>query len=424
VTDLMTVSARSRWNRLLATWAATTTWALVGCLICLAVVYGVTARQASWGGPLWWPALVAAASLVVFSAIGFAAGTLLPYRLTAPLVGVASLFVLALSTQLITGGQSSWQISPIVAGPWESGPNAGAATFYPYAADLSIAQLMFLAGLVLAVLGALALPASGRRVQAAAAVVAVAGVLTAGTAVRLAGTGTLGENGMLAIPALHDAASDRQTRYTPVCSRTTVPICLNPAYAVYLPAVTAALAPVLSEIAGLPGAPIRVTQAPGTYQQGPGNSVLVRLADPHRGGDVYRMLLPDQLAGPPLTTGQLASQIRATTGTEIIASLVDDGPGASAAQQAVAAALATAARLPNDPLVAATGPSVPGGRFVHGHCDDRSAACGVFRASQESTSVSLASRRFAALPLGARRAWLTAYLTALRAGRITLGQLP
>lgn len=424
VTDLMTVSARPRWNRLLATWAATTTWALAGYLICLAVVYGVTAREASWGGPLWWPAVIAAASVVAYSAIGFAAGTLLPYRLTAPLVGVASFFVLALSTQLITGGQSYWQISPIVAGPWETSPDLGAATFFPYAPDLSMAQLMFLAGLALAVLGALALPASGRRVRAAAALVAVAGVLAAGTAVRLAGTGTLGDDGMLAIPALHDAAGDKPIRYTPVCSRTAIPVCLNPAYAGDLPAVTAALAPMLSEIAGLPGAPVRVSQAPATYQQGPGNSVMVRLAGPRRSGHVYRVLLPDQLSGPSLTTGQLASQVRATTGTEIIASLVDDGPGASKAQQAVAAALATTARLPSGPLLAAAGPAVPRGRFVHGRCDDRRAACGVARTPQDSTAVSVASRRFAALPLRARRAWLTAHLTALRAGRIALGQLP
>jgi hypothetical protein len=422
LTDLMTVSARPRWNRLLATWAATTAWALAGYLICLAVVYGVTQHQASWGGPLWWPAAVTAASVVASSAIGFAAGILLPYRLTAPLVGVASFFVLALSTQLITGGQSYWQVSPIVAGSWESGSNAGAATFFPYAADLSIAQLMFLAGIALAVLGALALPESGHRVQAVAAVVGAAGLLAAGTAVKLVGTGTLGENGMLAIPALHDAVSDRPIRYTPVCSRTAIPVCLNPAYAGYLTAVTASLAPVVSEIAGLPGAPIRVSQAPAVYQQGPGNSVVVRLAGPERSDGLYRMLLPDQLAGPPLTLPQLASQVRATAGAEIIASFSDDGPGASQAQQAVAAALTMDARLPVGALLAYTGPPVPRGRFLR--CHERSAACAVIGTPHESASVTVASRRFAALPAGRRRTWLTGHLAALRAGRITLRQVP
>jgi hypothetical protein len=424
VTDLVTSSARPRWARLLATWAATTTWALAGYLIWLAVVYGVTAYQASWGGPLWWPAIVAAASVVAYSAIGFAAGSLMPSRFTAPLVGVASFFVLALSTELITGGQSYWQISPIVAGPWEFQQDAGAATFFPYAPDLSIAQLMFLVGLAVAVLGALALAGSGRRVRAAAAVVAAAGLLAAGTAVRLAGTGRLDEHGMIAIPALHDAASDRPTRFTPICSRAAVPVCLNPAYAGYLPAVTAALTPVLSEIAGLPGAPVRVSQAAATYQQGPGNSIAVQLAGQRVSGGVHRMLLPDQLNGPPLTAGQLASQVRRTTGSEIIASLVGDGPGASGAQQAVAVALAMDARLPASALLVSTVLLVPHGRFVHGRCDDRRAACGVIRTPDMSKTAVAASRRFAALPSTTRRAWLVSHLTELRAGRVTLGQLP
>ena len=35
-----------------------------------------------------------------------------------------------------------------------------------------------------------------------------------------------------------------------------------------------------------------------------------------------------------------------------------------------------------------------------------------------------AAQRFAALPAAARHAWLAAHLTALRAGRITLRELP
>ena len=64
VTDLVSVTARPGWARQLATWAATAGWAIVGYLGCLAAVYGVTAHQAHWGGPLWWPAAVAAATLL------------------------------------------------------------------------------------------------------------------------------------------------------------------------------------------------------------------------------------------------------------------------------------------------------------------------------------------------------------------------
>src|SRR5215831_6946377 len=105
-TDLVTITARPRWARQLATWAATTCWALVGYLGCVAALYGVTAQQAAWGGPLWWPVAVVAASLLAVSALGFAAGTLVPSRFIAPVAAVAAFFALALSTELIRGTQS------------------------------------------------------------------------------------------------------------------------------------------------------------------------------------------------------------------------------------------------------------------------------------------------------------------------------
>ena len=156
--ELTSITARPRWARLLPTWAATTCWALVGYLACLAVLYGMTARQASWGGPLWWPAAVVAASLPAFSALGFIAGALLPSRFTAPLAAIAAFFVLALSTELIVGSQSYWQVSPVVAAPWDIGSNASMATFYPYVPDLAMVQVMFPAGLTVTLLAALALP--------------------------------------------------------------------------------------------------------------------------------------------------------------------------------------------------------------------------------------------------------------------------
>ncbi len=411
--DLVAIAARPRWARLLAAWAATTCWAMVGYLGCVAVLYGVTARQAAWGGPLWWPAVVAAASLPALSALGFAAGALVPSRFTAPLAAVGAFFVLALSTELIHGSHSYWQISPLVSGPWDIGPDAGMATFYPYLADLPIAQVMFLAGVTVAVLGALALPAGrgGRWLRRPAAVIAAAGLLAAGTAVALAGTGKLDAHGMIAIPALHDAASDRPVRYTPVCSQTRIPVCLNPAYAGYLPATVAALAPVLAEVAGLPGAPARISQAAATYRQGPGNSVGVGLAGPPTVGrpPVLRLLLLDQLPGPAMTTGALAAALRSSAGPAIVAGVVGGGPGASPAQQAVTAALMMAAGLPAHGPPRGIPPGIePGTPLV----------------LAPGSPASAAARRFAALPASARHTWLVRHLAALRAGRVTLAQLP
>jgi hypothetical protein len=287
---------------------------------------------------------------------------------------------------------------------------------------------MFLAGVTVAVLGAVAVPAGGRRglsvAGAVAGAVAAAGVVAAVTAVVLAGTGTLDRDGMIAIPALHDAASDRPITFTPVCSHTAIPVCLNPAYAGYLPAAAATLRPVLAEIVGLPGAPIRISQAAASYLQGPGNLVTVGLTGPQVRDGEYRMLLPDQLNGPSLTIAQLAEQVRITIGPAIVSSFVSGGQGASEAQQAVAAALSTDAGLPA--ATVSLGPPLPRGRTVHTRCDGGTASCstgGVGRPKQASP-VYAAARRFGALPLAARRAWLAQHLTALRAGQITLAELP
>ena len=423
-TDLVHITARPRPARLLATWAATTCWALVGYLACVAAVYGVTARQATGGGPLWWPVLVAAATLPALTALGFAAGTLVPGRFTAPLVALAAFFVLALSTQLIHGSQSYWQISPVVTGPWDTPPDPEVGTFFAYVPDLPIAQVMFLTGLTAAVLGALALPTGSglRSVRRSAVAITTAGLLAAGTAVALAGTGRLDAHGMITIPALHDAASDRPLRYTPVCSRTAIPICLNPAYASYLPATEAALAPVLDQVAGLPGAPARISQAAGTYQQGPGNSVGIGMAGSgiSEAPPVFHMLLPVQLLGPVLITPELASQLRSTTGPSIVASVTGDGRSASEAQHAVTTALLMAAGVvpshlppPAAPTASHSGP--PPGAGAGGE---------QYVGAAPGSPAYAAARRFAALPAAVRRAWLTRHLAVLRAGRIGLGQLP
>ncbi|MGH3121949.1 MAG: hypothetical protein ACRDND_13115, partial [Streptosporangiaceae bacterium] len=268
VTDIVSITPRARWARLLPTWAATTIWALVAYLGCVAVLYGTTAGQASGGGPLWWPVAVAAATLPAFTALGFAAGVFAPSRFTAPITAIAAFFILVLSTELIIGSHSYWQITPIVAYAWDLGADPGVATFYPFLPDLPIAQVMFLGGFTVTLLGALVLTSLGARaVRAAAAGLTVAGLAAAVTAVMLAGTGTMDAHGMIRIPALHDAANDQPVQFTPVCSRTAIPVCLNPAYSSYLAATAATLGPLLDQLAGLPGAPVRILQEAAAYKQ-------------------------------------------------------------------------------------------------------------------------------------------------------------
>ena len=204
---------------------------------------------------------------------------------------------------------------------------------------------------------------------------------------------------MIAIPALHDAASDRPARFTPVCSHTTIPVCLNPAYASYLPVTVTALAPLLSEVAGLPGAPARISQAAAVYRQGTGNSVSIGLAGPAISGrpPVFRLLLPVQLAGPALTTSQLAAEIRSSAGLGIVSSIVGAGRHPSPAQQAVVAVLARVSGLPQ--------PTSPPRSTTSGS-RRRAAPSPPAPEPAPGSPAYAAAQRFAALAPPARRAWL------------------
>ncbi len=407
VTDLLGGTARPRWSRQLAVWAATTAWAEAACLGCIAVVYVMTARQATWGGPLWWPAAVSAAGVPALTAIGFAAGAWVPGRFVTPLVTMAAFFGLGFGTQAASGDHSYWQISPLTVGAADIGTAPGMATFYPYLPDLSIAQVMFTAGLTVAVLGGLGLSAAGngRRLRQLAAVITVAGLGAVGTSVTLAGTGRLDAHGMIVIPALHDAASDQPVRSTR-CSRTAIPVCVHPAYAAFLPAVTAAVGPELTELAGLPGAPARISQVPEVYRQGPGNSVDVGAERTGPATFVLPVWGPGQPGvGRPEFMGQLVQ----TLGLKLISDVILGGSGRTAdpkPSQAELAVIGGSVRFPPS-----TGPrdlAPLAGRLL----------------PVPGSAADLAARRFAKLTPAAKHDWLAHHLAALRAGRISLAQLP
>ena len=406
IADLLGATARPRWSRQLAAWAATTAWAELGCVACVAAVYVITARQASWGGPLWWPAAVSAAGAATLTAVGFAAGALFPGRFVTPLVIVVVFFGLAFGTQAASGDHSYWQISPLTAGAFDIGAAPGVATFYPYLPDLSIAQLMFTAGLTAAALGGLGLSTAGNgpRLRWLAAVITAVGLGAAATSVTLAGTGRLDPHGMIVIPALHDAAGDQPVRYVPRCSRTVIPVCVHPAYAAFLPDVAAAVGPELTELAGLPGAPTRISEIPQAYRQGPGNSVVT---DAGRHGP-SEFVLPVWAAGQPgLSSAYFTGQLTQTLGLQVMSNVILGSSDRSAnPSQAELAVIAGSVQF---------GPSV-GPRDLaplFGHL-----------LPAPGSPADLAARRFAALTPAAKHDWLAHHLTALRAGQISLAQLP
>jgi len=392
-TDLVTVTPVPRWAGRLAAWAATICWIEAAFGACVGVMYWADARQVAWGGPPLWPVAAAAAAVAAFAALGFALGTLLPSRFTAPLAAFGAFIALVLSSHAGFDPHSTSyaQILPVNG---QGLIKFDTGVFYPFQPDVSIARLIFCGGLILTALGALGLPpgSGGRTLRRVAAAVTVAGLAAVATAVGLAGTARLEAHGIV-IPALHDAASDRPIPYTPVCTSAAIPVCVHPAYRQYLPAVTEALSPVLAEVSGLPGAPARVTQVPSSYLEPQGAASIT--------GSPPVLRLPIGDLGLPLPATDDAifeQQVRLAA----VHAFVGAGGGlGSPAQQAVQAALLTRAGVPLSAQVGLT----------------------IF-SQTPAAPVRAAAERLAALSPAARHAWLAAHLAALRAGHIALEQLP
>lgn len=390
-TELVATTPRSRWTSLLTTWAATTLWALLTYLACIAVLYGVTAEQVTWGSPPLWPVAVGAAAVVAFCALGFGAGAVLSGWFTAPLAAVVTFLLLAVGQVALHRNSTYAQLSLIsLQRYWP--PDSG--NFYHYFPDLAIDQIMLLGGLAVAALAGLGLPRSsgGAWLRRTAAVLMLAGLAAAGNACYLAGTAQVTTEGVV-IPDLHDAANDQPIRYTPVCDRSAaIPVCLQPAYRGYLPDLTTALEPILSQVAELPGAPASVVQS-AAYVSGPLGS-----KGPQPGSSASRLDIPlGSYQREQLSTSELISQLQVNAAMDIVVTLIEpqEGNVPGLAQQAVAAAIFTRAGVTQFP-----------------------------EAPQPGTAAYNAAQRFAALPAVTRHQWLATHLTALRSGRLTLAELP
>jgi hypothetical protein len=406
--DLVTATVRPRWAAQLATWAATAIWAVAAYLVFVGVMFAMYAHQGVAGTPPWWWVAVGATAVTAFSAAGFAVGVYWPSRFAAPVAAFGGFLALAMSQQTGFKGTSGWAlILPTNSnGNFDGNAQSDSGIFYPWLPDLPIARIMFLAGIAVAALALTGLPAraGGRWLRLTAAVLTLAGVASAGTAVGLASTARLSVHGLV-IPALHDAANDAPITYTPACGRAAaVSVCLNPAYRRWLPEVTAALAPVLTEVAGLPGAPVRATQVAAAYPSGaagPPQAITLAGHPP-----VLRMSLDMFTMPTPCGACTPAKQMRLLFAHAFVAA--GNGAG-SPAQQAVQAALLQGAGIPfvAQPLLLSATENFQG--------PGKGPATG---------PVYAAAGRLATLPAAARHVWLAAHLAALRAGRLTLTDLP
>lgn len=428
--DLLATTARSPWTRQFVALTGTLFWVVGSFLVAVAVLYVRISMVATWGGPPLWPVIVGTLELITICVIAFTAGALFPGRFTAPIAAVG-LFVLCLVgfKEAVTEHNGIGVAGITVLSPNSGVPSSDAGVFYPVATDASIVQVMFMGGLVLAALGVLGLssrtggagwfgpsrrgmPGGARRrttafgVLAVGTAAAVAGVVLASSATFVGGNSLNG----IEVPALHEAASGQPIPYTPVCASGPggFQTCVHPAYRQYLNASEAALAPVITEISGLPGASARAVDvadrampayaAQGGYLTGNPRvfefSYSYVLSGTGQSAAIIRSVLQQDLVNAFLTGPPV--KIQTGEGTQLSYGSMN------AAQYVVGTALLDLVGW--QPSAATQPGSLPAG--VSG------------------SSAQAAVKRFTALPAATRSAWLSSHVAAIRAGHVTLAEIP
>jgi len=428
VGDLLATTARPAWTRQLCSFAGTLAWVLAAFLAGATAVYVKTATAATWGGPPVWPVVAGAVALAAVCALAFTLGALLPGRFTAPIVAVG-IMVVVLEAFRVSVNQSGGPVG--VLSPDGVVPSNDSGLFYPVAPDVSIVQVIFFAGAVLGAIGLLGLSprtggvgwrgalaaasAGGARLRTAATAVFAAGVALAVIGFGLAGTAKMSVIEGTQIPLLHDSAADRPIPYTPVCGGSaSFRVCVHPAYRSYLGQTVKSFDLVMSELAGLPGAPVRAVEvADRTLPAmvfGQGGDGVVAGTPP-----VYAFTMDNALALIPDPT-QFADSFEQDVAHAVIVGPigrmvpVPGGGGeqfqpdlGNPAQQAVLNGLLKA--IGSQPYPNG-GPGQPQAQIA------------------QQAQMAAAAARFAALPAATRHAWLVANLAALKAGHLTLPQIP
>jgi len=412
--DLLATTARAAWARQATVLAATAFWMVLAYLAGVAVIYVQTALQATWGGPPLWPVAVGVVAVAASCAIGFTCGTLFPGRFTAPIVAVAVFVAWFVGVNAANSvnpdnvsnlsslkGTSALLVPALLGRP----PDVDAGVYYHVPPDVFIAQVMFIGGVLLVMVGLFALLpaarvpgawglsfAAGRRLTVVAAAGVACGVAASATAFSLAGTGQYSLTTGWEIPALHDAAGDQSVPYTPDCTGSAFKVCIHPAFAPYLGAMSAALQPAAAEIAGLPGAPVRAEMTPGYSPPAvAGTASVYDYSEEQEGFSGGFWATPATARTADWEQGEQQDFI-----TWFVSGPAEqDAPGLTTpAQEAVAIALLA--------RIGAPVPSYP----------------------QFSQSITAAASGFESLSPAARHAWLAANIAALRSGTITLAQIP
>jgi hypothetical protein len=385
MSDLRASTPRNPWAAAVATWLVSLAWMAAFYLGLCAIFLSVTATQATWGSPQWWPVIDALVALVMCSAIGFTLGLWFPTHFVTPLVAVGTLAAILGVRAAAPNAQAAGigLLSPVY-------PAFGlnASVFYAPQPDLSILKIMCYLGMLGIALGGTAWYFREDRPslrRAGTALLAVGLALTA-TASILDATARTDSHGVI-VPAFHNAAADHAVPYTPVCSRTPLPVCVHPAYAggSELTVLATIINKITAPLLGIPRMPVRAEQVPDSE---------ISLGGV-QGNPSILPIQPFIVHGTSLQPA--AFQVVFTDSIALSLFIPARSPveRATSAQRALALYLLRQAHDTADPHLLPSDPAV-----------------------------TAAAARFAALRPAARTKWLTAHLPALRAGYLTPADIP
>lgn len=384
--DLLTSTPRNPLTRALTTWFASAGWIAAFYVALCAVFLSIAANQATWGSPLWWPAVDGFIAAITCSAIGFALGQWFPSRLTTPLAAVG---VLALILGIRSAAPTDRSVGLGVLSPIYPTFGLDASVFHRPLPDLSILKLLLYLGILVITLGALAWRARTERpvLRSAGTALLAAGVALSVTAGILDSTAYTDGHGII-VPAFHStgtATEDQAVPYTPVCSHTPLPVCVHPAYAggnelaVLATAINAVARPVL----GVPGMPVRAEQTADKGFGVRGNPPVLPFPNFIVHGNAIQPPLFDEVFTADMALSLFSGPVTATRSITPV-------------QRALALYLVQQAHRSTDPRTL----------------------------TPQNPAVAAAATRFAALTPTARTTWLAAHLAAIRAGHLTPQDIP
>ena len=397
IEDLLQTTPRPALQRDLAGLGASAAWTLAACLAVGISLGQVAFRNATWGGPLLPPIGVGLLTLLAGAAIGFVAGTLVPSRFAPPLVAVGLFLALAVPTAAPYSRSAETGLlipSPLLyLSPVAITEEVAYPVFFRPWPDIAGGQALMLVGIAATSLSGLALLRRATPVAWAGLTVALA---TAGLGV--VSLTTVGFHQGAAIP------------YVPACVQHpgSVEVCLHPAYESALETTAEVVDAVMAPLIGVPGGPRRVEQAADRGRPARG-------VDPAPEGTMRTFPIEADVGAQPYLAAQ-------TVVLDLVRDRSARGGGAAGlgdAQAALAIWLLDRAgfdgRLEDVTLTADRSLVPPGSNPAGAEAD---------AAARQRSAIDAAVARFAALDAAAQRAWLGANWADLRAGSLTLDDLP